>query len=94
MRLHTATFLSGSFNDTEFDGGIEPWQTGVLGFYQANSNVTFETMKDRDLYNNDLFGLKSLDEAGNLTLMMLPGVSHTTWLSANFTIDYVIPYLD
>jgi len=94
MRLHTATFYTGSFNDTEYDGGIEPWQSGVWGYYEKNSNLTFQSMKERDLYKEDLFGLKSLDEAGNLTLMSLPAVSHTTWLSTNFIIDYVIPNLD
>merc|ERR1719334_378415 len=47
MRLHTATFYTGTFNNTEYDGGIEPFQTGNWGYYQKNSNTTFQTMKER-----------------------------------------------
>lgn len=94
MRLHTATFYTGTFTDTEYDGGIEPYQTGNWGFYLANSNTTFQTMKERDLYKNDTFGLKSLDEAGNLTVIAVANVTHNEWRTAEYITKYVIPILD
>jgi len=94
MRLHTATFYTGTFNDTEYDGGIEPFQSGNFGYYKTNSNTTFLTMKDRDAYMNDRFGLKSLDDAGNLTVISVPNVPHNTWRSAEYTVKYVVPILD
>jgi len=94
MRLHTATFYVGSFTDTQYDGGIEPFQSGNFGYFQNNSNTTFQTMKERDLYKNDLFGLKSLDDAGNLTVISVPNASHGAWLRADYTVKYVAPILD
>jgi len=94
MRLHTATFYTGTFNNTEYDGGIEPFQTGNWGYYQTNSNTTYQTMKERELYKNDTFGLKSLDEAGNLTVISVSGISHNTWRSSENIQKYVVPILD
>jgi len=94
LRLHTATFYTGTFNDSEYDGGIEPFQSGNWGYYQPNSDTTIQTMKERVLYKNDTFGLKSLDEAGNLTVISVPNVSHSTWQSAEYIKKYVAPILD
>jgi len=94
IRLYNATFFTGTFTNTEYDGGIEPFQSGDIGFFQTNSNTTFRTVYEGVLYNNDTFGLKTLDEAGNLTVIAVANVSHNTWRSAEDTLKYIVPILD
>jgi len=36
LKLQKAVFLVGSFNDTGYDGGIEPWQSGVWGYVDGS----------------------------------------------------------
>jgi len=94
LRLHHATFFTGTFTNTEYDGGIEPFQSGDIGFFKTNSNTTFHTMYEGVLYKNDTFGLKSLNEAGNLTVVAVANMSHNTWRSAEETLKYIVPILD
>ncbi|KAI4465820.1 palmitoyl-protein thioesterase/dolichyldiphosphatase 1 [Holotrichia oblita] len=64
-----------------------------FGFY--NENVTVIDMKERDIYTKDLIGLKTLDKAGKLVLITVPGIDHFMW-HKNLTIvdKYILPYLD
>jgi len=94
IRLHNATFYAGSFTDTEYDGGIEPFQSGNFGFFRTNSNTALRDMTSGVLYKNDKFGLKTLDEAGKLTVISVPNVSHNSWRSKKYIKNYVIPILD
>jgi len=94
VRLHHATFYTGTFTNTEYDGGIEPFQSGNIGFFKKNSNTTFRTMYDGVLYKNDTFGLKTLDKAGNLEVIAVANVSHNDWRSAEKTLEFIVPILD
>lgn len=52
-------------------------------------------MKDLDIYQKDLIGLKTLDLKGKLDLITVPGIDHFTWHKNLSVIDkYVLPYLD
>jgi len=95
IRLHKASFMVGTFSDTEYDGGVEPFQSGVFGYYTNNSNTTYETIKERNLYKKDLFGLKTLDEDGRLNLVSKDGVKHNDWIySRHIVQNYVLTALD
>ena len=88
LKLENAIFCVGS--GPAYDGGIEPWQTGVWG---SVVDGVMLNMTQRDFYINDTFGLKTLDESGRLKLQIVPGVSHNDWTGNEDVIrKYVLPY--
>lgn len=65
------------------DKVITPWQSSIFGFY--NSNETVVEMRNQEYYVKDLFGLKTLDSRGDISVCVLSGVPHTSWPS-NYTV--------
>ncbi|KAM4697086.1 lysosomal thioesterase PPT2 isoform 1-T1 [Rhinophrynus dorsalis] len=61
------------------DGVITPWESSHFGFYDENETVI--EMKAQMVYQKDLFGLRSLDYRGAVTVYNVPGVLHTMWHS-------------
>ncbi|CAJ1062841.1 lysosomal thioesterase PPT2-like isoform X3 [Xyrichtys novacula] len=59
------------------DGAITPWQSSLFGFYDEEENVV--EMKDQNFYKEDLFGLKTLDDRGDISTCVHSGVYHTRW---------------
>jgi len=59
------------------DGVITPWQSALMGFYDSNLRVL--NMEELEEYQNDSFGLKTLDESGRVERFVFPGVEHTHW---------------
>lgn len=58
-------------------------------------NETVSTLKDRDIYQKDLIGLKTLDEKDKLVIVTVPGINHFMWhLNVTIVDDYIINYLD
>ncbi|XP_076765725.1 palmitoyl-protein thioesterase 2 [Xylocopa sonorina] len=75
------------------DGVITPWQSSHFGYYDTNETVI--DMRDRDIYKDDLIGLRTLDESGKLTLITVPNVPHYEWhKNESIVDDYLLPYLD
>jgi palmitoyl-protein thioesterase len=77
------------------DGDIVPWNTEIWGFYREGNDSVLVSMTETDVYVNDTFGLRSLDERGDLHLHVVQGVQHSHWLSneTNF-VQNVLPLLD
>lgn len=69
------------------DGVVVPWQSELFGFFN-------ESMTQTPLYRGDLFGLRTLDEAGRVHLHTVAGVEHGQWLTnmTNFARN-VLPLL-
>jgi len=89
IRLRRAVFCVGS--GSSYDGGIEPWQTGVWG--SQNESGVMVNMTKQSFYVNDTFGLKTLDESGRLNLTIVEGASHGDWTGNEDIIrKYVIPH--
>jgi len=89
LRLKKAVFCVGS--GKAYDGGIEPWQTGVWGSVDSNNKMI--NMTNQDFYIADTFGLKSLDLSGRLHLTVVPNVSHDDWTGKEDIIKkYVVPH--
>ncbi|XP_041843901.1 lysosomal thioesterase PPT2-A-like isoform X2 [Melanotaenia boesemani] len=65
------------------DGVITPWQSSHFGFYNSTEDVV--EMRNQKFYKDDLFGLKTLDSRGNISVCIHSGVKHTEWHS-NFTV--------
>lgn len=59
------------------DGVITPWQSSQFGFY--NTNQTVVDMKNQQVYLEDTFGLRTLNERGAVHQYTFPGVNHTHW---------------
>ena len=90
VRLAKAVFCVGS--GSPYDGGIEPYQSGVFGFVDAAGAVV--DMPQQGVYANDTFGLKTLDDSGRLNLTVVPGVRHGDWTGNDDVITrYVLPHL-
>lgn len=52
-------------------------------------------MKDQEVYVKDTFGLRSMDERGDLDRIAIPNIKHGAWLSdADNNIRYLFPHLD
>ncbi|XP_017890290.1 lysosomal thioesterase PPT2 homolog [Ceratina calcarata] len=75
------------------DGVITPWQSSHFGYFNADETVI--DMRDRNIYKDDLIGLKTLNENGRLTLITVPDVPHYEWhKNVSIVDDYLLPYLD
>lgn len=90
LRLNRTIFCVGS--GSEYDGGIEPWQSAVWSYPDASG--AFVPMEQTQEYSQDLFGLKTLDETGRLEIKVVPGASHHDWTASTNTIkEHVLPHL-
>ena len=66
---------------------------GIWSYYDAHNN-TIE-LKDNLIYTNDTFGLRTLDENGNLTLTVVQNAKHSDWIhNKNTWSKYVLPFLN
>ncbi|CAH0384244.1 unnamed protein product [Bemisia tabaci] len=75
------------------DGVIDPWQSGDFSFY--NRLGTVENYTQREVYTEDLFGLRTLDEDGRFIKYIQDGVEHFDWVFNNEVIEkYILPNLD
>lgn len=82
VRLQKAVFLVGSFTGRTSDGalGIEPWQSGIFGFYAEGSESRIVPMEEQQVFTEDLFGLSTLNSTGRLHVEAVEGVEHAAWL--------------
>lgn len=89
LKLQAAHFFASPQDDIQ-----SPWQTSILGKYTdvasteevetKFSKLTIVNMTQTSEYQQDLYGLKTLDKAGRLHLHTVPNVGHNCWL-----FDYV-----
>lgn len=92
LRLKKVAFMVGSFGS---DGTLEPWQSGVFGFFKAGSTSEIMPMEAIEEYKADSFGLKTLDQHGKLTIKTPARVMHAAWLSDfNVVSQHVLPQLE
>ena len=91
LSLKKAVFLVGDIGDS-YDGGIGPFQSAL--FQYPGVNGTMVAMEDSQVYVDDTFGLRSMDERGDLTLTTVDGVSHNQWINHKDIYEkYVFPWL-
>ncbi|RLN97363.1 hypothetical protein BBJ28_00013921 [Nothophytophthora sp. Chile5] len=85
VRLQAAHFFASPQDDVQ-----APWQSCVLGKYTTVASVdevetkfsdfTIVDMAETVEYQNDLYGLKTLDTTGRLHIHAVPDVPHNCWL--------------
>ena len=54
---------------SDADGAISPWQSAWFGVWKENTDSEVVNMEDRPEYKQDLFGLKTMNEAGRIELI-------------------------
>jgi len=92
LKLQKAVFLVGSFNDTGYDGGIEPWQSGVWGYVDGSGKEV--QMEHLSIFVNDTFGLRTLNETGRLKVQRVSRAGHDSWVEDETTFNtYILPHL-
>ena len=75
------------------DGLISPWQSAWFGVFAADSETDIEYMEERDVYINDTFGLKTMNEQGRIQ-MIDSGLSHLEYMvDKNFIQNVLYPEL-
>jgi|TARA_B110000305_G_C19190848_1_gene516508 hypothetical protein len=95
LRVKKAVFLVGDMGATTYDGGIGPWESGAWSYYKEGSETEFIGMEENTVYSEDLFGLKSMDDRGDLEVKTVPSISHNSWVNDSPTRkEYVFPYFD
>ena len=52
---------------------MEPRESGHFEFYSPGQDKEIVPLKESPMYQEDWIGLKTLDEAGKLTLLSIPG---------------------
>jgi palmitoyl-protein thioesterase len=72
LRIQQAVFIGGPD-----DGVVTPWQSSHFGFYGENGSVV--EFQHQPVFTEDTFGLRTLYEAGNVTICTCPGVQHVEW---------------
>lgn len=94
-KLEKAVFLVGDYGAEQYEGGIEPWQSGIFGFYKEGSTTEIVPMEESEVFKKDTFGLKTLNDTGRLVLHAVPGVSHDQWVLDGSMFDkYIWPHLE
>lgn len=64
-----------------------------FGYYDDDENVL--ELKDQISFQNDVLGLKTLNDSNRLEIISVDGVTHFDWHCNDSVIDnYIIPYLD
>lgn len=75
------------------DGIISPWQSSQFGYYDKNDTIL--ELQNRTIYQDDLIGLKFLDEQNKLKIITVPGIPHYEWHKNLSIVDqFLLPYLD
>lgn len=88
LKLEKMILIGGPQDDV-----ITPWQSAHFGFF--DSNLTVVPMRDRNIYQEDAIGLRTLDNSGKLHLVTVPNVRHIDWhLNRTLIDEVVVPHLD
>jgi len=78
---------------TDGDAIIVPWQSCFFGFYDTDGETIIPMEKQR-YYIDDTFGLRTLAESGRVTMTMVPGKTHGSWIhDIEMIKKYVAPVL-
>ena len=76
------------------DGVIEPWQSAHFSNYVEGNDKVVKPYDQFDFYKNDVFGLKTMDDAGRWQRIVKKGVEHSQWIrNTEIIMELIVPYL-
>ncbi|XP_017107347.2 lysosomal thioesterase PPT2 homolog [Drosophila bipectinata] len=88
VRLNKLVMIGGPNDDV-----ITPWQSSHFSYYDENLDVIPFTK--RKFFTADSIGVKTLQEAGKLIIVIKPNVHHLAWHRRKDVIhEVILPYLD
>ncbi|XP_022225401.1 lysosomal thioesterase PPT2 homolog [Drosophila obscura] len=88
VRLSKLVMIGGPNDDV-----ITPWQSSHFGYYDEDMDVI--PFNKRKIFTDDSIGIRTLQEAGKLLIIIKPHVHHLSWHTNRAVIHQVIlPYLD
>jgi palmitoyl-protein thioesterase len=71
---------------------ISPWESSFFGFY--DHQLVMRSMYERNVYINDTFGLKTLNNTDRLKFHQVNGLTHNDFLfNLDFFKNFILPYL-
>lgn len=70
---------------------VIPRETSHFGFYRDGTNQPVVEMEETNLYEDDLLGLKKMNEDGKIHRYVHEG--HHMSFSDEFFLEYIIPFL-
>ena len=70
---------------------VIPRETSHFGFYRDGTNNPVVQMEETNLYEDDLLGLKKMNEDGKIHRYIHEG--HHMSFSDEFFLEYIIPFL-
>jgi len=74
------------------DESILPWQSAKFEFYDESENII--PLDQTRIYNEDLFGLKTLMDSNKVDFVFPDNVTHMQWVQDEDIFDkYILPYL-
>ncbi|KAH8279973.1 hypothetical protein KR054_012551 [Drosophila jambulina] len=75
------------------DGVITPWQSSHFSYYDENLDVI--PFYQRKFFTDDSIGIRTLQEADKLVIVVKPHVHHLSWHTRKDVIhEVILPYLD
>ncbi|XP_051813071.1 lysosomal thioesterase PPT2-A-like [Acanthochromis polyacanthus] len=74
LRLKKLVLIGGPDDEV-----ITPWQSSHFGFYDSNERIV--EMRNQEFYKKDKFGLKTMDDRGDVSVCVRAGVRHLKWHS-------------
>jgi palmitoyl-protein thioesterase len=78
---------------SEKDGDISPWMSAWFGYFEDFDDTAQIPMEDRDVYKQDLFGLKTMNEQGRI-VRLDSGLQHLEYpLAEDFIKSSVAQYV-
>ncbi|KAM9995783.1 hypothetical protein ACTFIY_001977 [Dictyostelium cf. discoideum] len=86
--------IGGSFNafGSQDDEVVDPWISELFGYY--NENMVMIPINETYSYQQDSYGLKTLDSQGKLKLTQVDGVKHADWLRREDLFNqYILPLI-
>ncbi|KAH8413225.1 hypothetical protein KR009_009036, partial [Drosophila setifemur] len=88
VRLNRLVMIGGPNDDV-----ITPWESSHFSYYDEDLVVVPFTK--RKFFTADSIGVKTLQEAGKLIIVVKPNVHHLSWHSRRDVIhEVILPYLD
>ena len=62
------------------DDLIRPWDSAFFNYYKGINDGDVEQMENRTIYKENLFGLKTLNEAGKIVKIIATGFDHPMYM--------------